>query len=80
MDSSGKYWLGFWGMVGTVICVCVFAITSCIQQTNDKNVQVIKESVAKGADPLAAKCAMLVGGTSNVTPSELAICMSAPKK
>lgn len=69
-----------WTIVG---CVAV-GITALIAQSSAQKAgftsDVIKRSIDKGDDPIAAKCAILLGESINITPQELAICMSVKKR
>lgn len=78
--SDNKFWFGFWFLVAAVILGTVGTIGGCVYKTNERNATIVSEAVAKGVDPMIAKCALLVGSTSQVSAAEAAICAAASKK
>jgi hypothetical protein len=80
MDNGSKFWLAIWAMIGITILGSIAAIGGCVYKTNELAVTTVDKAVEKGVDPMVAKCAMMLGGTSTISANETAICLSVASK
>ena len=53
MDDN-QFWVSIWKMVAVSFCVMVLAIAGCTVN----NTRVVNEMTSRGADPIAAACAV----------------------
>ena len=77
--SDEKFWLGVCTIFAVITLGTVSLVTGCVTKNTEMASNVVNSAVQKGIDPVVAKCAMLVGTTSNISPAETAICLSAKK-
>ena len=56
--TENEYWAKFWKIIGTTVCLLSIVIASCSNAVNCKDNEAMVEMVAKGADPLDARCAI----------------------
>lgn len=78
--SSESYWITFWVLLSTVIITIVAIIGYNVYSSNKINEHVVSEAIAKGSDPIAAQCAMMIGSVSNMSTGEAAVCAVAASK
>lgn len=56
--NENEYWAKFWKIIGVSICVTSAVISGCNGTLNYQDNNAIVEMVAKGADPLDARCSI----------------------
>ena len=74
------FWIIFWILLSTVIITTVAVLGYNVYSSNKNNEHVVSEAIAKGSDPIAAQCAMMIGSVSNMSSGEAAVCAVAASK
>ena len=64
--SDNNFWAFVWTAFFIMIVAVTFAVTSCTTKNNISNNEAMAKAIAHGADPIAARCAIM-GGTSTDT-------------
>jgi hypothetical protein len=57
MSDENKFWLGLWAL-GAIVVIAL--ISACVSTAHHK-LDTLQDMVAKGANPMAASCALGVG-------------------
>jgi len=56
--SESKFWLILWAMIFATLVGSTSIVAGCIQQSNARDQAAIDQYVAKGIDPIKARCAV----------------------
>lgn len=70
MASENNFYISFWKIVASVLCVLIASISSCTIGES----YLVSEVIKKGVDPIKATCAITTG------KSGYAICIQAASK
>ena len=56
--SESKFWLILWAMIFVTLLGSTSIVASCVQQNNAQEIAAIDKYIAKGIDPIKARCAV----------------------
>ncbi len=58
MNEDGKFWFGIWKLVAITISILIISSSGCTMYSNKIGTEAITIAFEKGADPIAAYCAV----------------------